>query len=203
MLETRNLGCRKGRHTLFSGLGFMLAPGEILHLAGSNGCGKTSLLRQIAGFAPQAGGQILWQGQEIATRSQAWRSCFAWCAHQAALKDSLSVGENISSSLSLAGVKADRHEIQAALLAWDLLAQWSLPARLLSQGQRRRLALATLSLRQRPLWLLDEPFNALDAAACDQLWQTLHAHAATGGSVLFTHHAPVSGVRVLRLEDFC
>ncbi len=202
MFETLDLGCCKGRRTLFSGLGFSLAAGEVLHLSGSNGCGKTSLLRQIAGFAPLQSGQLRWQGQTVDARSPSWRARLAWCTHQPALKDELSVGENIRTSLRLAGVEADDEAIQAALAQWQVAAQWPLAARLLSQGQRRRLALATLSLLSRPLWLLDEPFNALDDAACRQLWQAIHQHAAAGGRVLFTHHAAVAGVRVLALEDF-
>ncbi|RQW26617.1 heme ABC exporter ATP-binding protein CcmA [Rhodobacteraceae bacterium CH30] len=202
MFETIDLGCRKGRRTLFSGLGFSLGAGEVLHLAGSNGCGKTSLLRQIAGFAPLQSGQLRWQGQAVEARSHAWRARLAWCTHQPALKDALSVGENIRTSLRLAGVQLDDDAIRETLAQWQVAEQWPLAARLLSQGQRRRLALASLTLLARPLWLLDEPFNALDDTACRQLWQAIHRHAATGGRVLFTHHAAVAGVRVLALEDF-
>ncbi len=200
MLAIQHLTCRKGSRTLFSDLSFRVGAGEVLHVRGDNGCGKTSLLRLLAGFARPDAGTILRDDRPLDARH---RQTLGWLGPQAALKDDLTVLENLRLQVSLAGCQPADTLLASLLQAWELARQAGLPARALSQGQRKRLAFAALEAMQRPLWLLDEPFNALDTRGCQQVWHAISTHAAAGGCVVMTHHAelPGQGMRELRLGE--
>lgn len=189
MLEAVDLHCVRGERTLFRALGFRLGSGELLRVAGANGSGKTSLLRILCGLAAPERGAVRWRGQNIRTlREEYWKE-LVYVGHANALKDDLSAAENLAVSCALAGRAADGRQIEAALAAFGLAASARLPARVLSQGQRRRVALARLALRaEAPLWVLDEPFAALDAEAIERVQALVAGHLARGAAVIYTSH---------------
>lgn len=181
LLAARALACRRGDRLLFDALDFALHPGELIWLRGANGRGKTSLLRLLAGLSQPAGGEI--------ERSDAARYGFVYIAHANALKDDLSALENLQFLARLHGDPADAPGCTEALRRFDMASRRNAPVRTLSQGQRRRVALARLALAQpRTLWILDEPYDALDAEGCATLDGLLSAHARAGGAVVLTSH---------------
>ena len=189
MLEASELAATRGDTTLFSGLGFSLAPGALLRVTGANGTGKTSLLRALCGLLMPSAGEVRWKGEDIrALREEYWKH-LAWVGHANALKDDLTVAENLEFACRIAGLPATRARLRAALERFGLAAREHLPVRALSQGQRRRAALARLALSDTlPLWILDEPFAALDAAAIDLVQSLAGDHLARGGMVVLTTH---------------
>jgi heme exporter protein A len=191
MLSVSNLSCVRADHTLFRGVGFELAPGECLHLEGGNGVGKTSLLRILAGFSPAAQGEVRWQGQVLGSSACRLAQDLLYLGHQLALKEELNALENLQAGAAIAGIPVARDRALAALQRLGLGSRAALPVRVLSQGQKRRVALARLVLQTQPLWLLDEPFVALDGPAQSLVAGFMDAHLARGGMVLFTSHQPV------------
>jgi len=191
MLSVSNLSCVRADHTLFRGVGFELAPGECLHLEGGNGVGKTSLLRILAGFSPAAQGEVRWQGQVLGSSACRLAQDLLYLGHQLALKEELNALENLQAGAAIAGMPVARDRALAALQRLGLGSRAALPVRVLSQGQKRRVALARLVLQTQPLWLLDEPFVALDGPAQSLVAGFMDAHLARGGMVLFTSHQPV------------
>jgi heme exporter protein A len=196
MLEGRDLACWRGERAVFAGLSFTLPPGGALLLVGANGAGKSSLLRLLAGLVPLAEGELLWQGADALADRVAHAARLRYLSHQDALKPSLSARENLSFYARLWG-----GDVEAALDAVGLAELAELPARVLSSGQKRRLALARLALAPAPLWLLDEPTVGLDAASVERLGLLLAAHRAAGGAVLAATHLPLPlpGALELRL----
>jgi len=189
MLETRELSCERGGARLFAGLRFALGAGALLRVRGPNGSGKTSLLRILAGLTRPAEGEVLWRGRPL---DEDTRREMVFIGHASALSDDLTVLENVEFILELNGGKADRSEIKIALETFALERVAHMPARFLSQGQRRRAALARLALATEvPLWLLDEPFAALDGEAIEQLSALATAHLAAGGLLVLTSHQEV------------
>lgn len=196
MLDVQELEARRGRRVLFSGLGFAARPGQLLRVAGPNGAGKTTLLRMLVGLSTPTEGRVLWRGQPLSGQREMFHRELAWVGHAASLKDDLSALENLQAIATLAGDAASRQELALALAAAGLQGRERLPARVLSAGQRRRVVLARLALgSQRALWVLDEPFNALDTAATDWLAGLVRAQLARGGIVALTSHqaVPVDG----------
>ena len=191
MLSVSNLSCVRADHTLFRGVGFDLAPGECLHLEGGNGVGKTSLLRILAGFSPAAQGQVRWQGELLGSSACSLSQDLLYLGHQLALKEELNALENLQAGAAIAGTPAAAAAALAALQRLGLGSRAALPVRVLSQGQKRRVALARLLLQTQPLWLLDEPFVALDGPAQQLVATFMATHLARGGMVLFTSHQPV------------
>jgi heme exporter protein A len=191
MLEARNIEAVRGDTTLFSRLDFKLAPGTLARVTGANGSGKTSLLRILCGLLAPAAGEVTWNGGNIrALREEYWK-CLAWVGHANALKDDLTAAENVSFSCALAGLDAPSARVREALAQFGLGGRDRLPVRLFSQGQRRRTALARLALSDSlPLWILDEPFSALDAAAVDHVQSLASAHLSRGGMIVLTTHQP-------------
>ena len=186
MLEARELACLRGERVVFAGLSFTLEAGGALLLVGANGAGKSSLLRLLAGLLPAAEGALHWQGEPaLADRAEHARR-LRYLSHQDALKPALTARENLLFFARLWG-----GEVEAALAALDLAPLAELPARVLSAGQRRRLALARLVLAPAPLWLLDEPTVGLDAASVGRLGALLARHRAGGGMVIAATHLPL------------
>ena len=204
MLEAHDLAARRGDAALFAGVSFSLEAGAVLFVTGPNGSGKTTLLRILAGVTQAASGRILWRGSPVGPFDPVLRANALFIGHAPALKDELTTEENLASLTRLHGAIAERAALLDALGAWSLSRQRALPARVLSQGQRRRTSLARLKLLSRPLWLLDEPAAALDDAGAATLVSTLTAHVAGGGiAVIATHqHLPLpsGATRSLRLS---
>ncbi|HQT84700.1 MAG: heme ABC exporter ATP-binding protein CcmA [Acidiphilium sp. 37-64-53] len=186
MLEARSLAAIRGERLVFRDVSFSLASGGALLLIGPNGAGKSSLIRLLAGLTPPAAGDLLWQGDNALDDPplHATRLCFV--GHMDAIKPGLTVADN----LGLAR-KRTRGDILAALATVDLDRFADLPARLLSSGQRRRLALSRLALSDAPLWLLDEPTTGLDAASVRRLERNFAGHRARGGMVIAATHLPL------------
>jgi heme exporter protein A len=189
MLEAKNLECTRGGRALFSGLGLALGRGRLLQVAGANGSGKTSLLRILCGLATPSQGEVRWNAAPIAGQRDEFHRDLAYLGHLNGLKDELTPAENLEAAAGLSGRASDRGSRLAALEALGVARQADLPVRQLSQGQRRRVALARVALaKEAPLWVLDEPFNALDAQAVAQVEQMLAEHAARGGMVVLATH---------------
>lgn len=199
-LGVDKLACIRGERQLFSDLTFRLASGEALLLHGPNGSGKSSLLRMLAGFLAPALGRIVWDDAVLDAETQRGRLCYL--GHQDAVKPQLSAQENLVFWARLAGLDAAQAEAAAdqALDAAGLQRQKRLPSRYLSAGQKRRVALARLLLADAPLWLLDEPSNALDSAAVDWLGEIMARHRGKGGMVVLASHVPVPLPDARRLE---
>jgi heme exporter protein A len=188
-LTAEKLALQRGTRRLFEGLSFSVKAGQALALEGANGSGKTSLLRLLAGFLPQAAGRVLLteDGKDITDPEERGRF-IGWLGHHDALKASFTVCEQLAFFGKLYGRQGDL----AALLAQvGLERQAPLPCRYLSAGQRRRLALARLLLSQRPLWLLDEPFAALDTAGKALVARLIALHCGQGGIVIAATHEPL------------
>ncbi len=189
MLELSDVQCSRGTRRLFDGLNVHVRPGEWLHVQGANGAGKTSLLRMICGLTRPEAGSIRWGGQDILRLKEEYARQLIYIGHAAASKPELSARENLAISLTLQGARATVPAMDAALRAAGLDDRRDLPAHTLSQGQRRRLALARLTVEPTPvLWILDEPFNALDVAARSWLRSLIEKHTQATGIVILTSH---------------
>jgi heme exporter protein A len=203
MLDALNLECLRGEQRLFQGVGFTLAAGELLFLEGKNGAGKTTLLRMLCGLTPPNAGEIRWQGEEIRRLGGDFHAQLCYLGHQNAIKEDLTPLENLCASTHLAGDPLSEEDALAALEQVGLAGREDLACRYLSQGQKRRAALSRLAHERRPLWILDEPFVALDTQAVAWLSGVIGAHLERGGlAVMTTHQAvkiPAASVRRLRL----
>ena len=189
MLEAKDLACLKGDRLLFRGLDLCLPAGEMLRVAGPNGVGKTSLLRILCGLAMQEYGHVRWQGLDIRKERESFHRALLYLGHAPALNDLLTPLENLRFACAAGGDDPGEAACIEALGRIGLGGQVDLPARGLSQGQRRRVGLARLFLStSRPFWVLDEPFTALDVVAVADLAGTLSAHCDGGGIVILTTH---------------
>lgn len=196
MLQAENLACRRGEQVVFAGLSFAVEPGAAVLLTGANGAGKSTLLRLLAGLLAPAEGRLLWQGADAFADRAAHAGRLRYLSHADALKPALTARENLAFFARLWG-----GEVAAALESLGLGPLAELPARVLSSGQKRRLALARLALAPAALWLLDEPTVGLDAASVERLGGLLARHRAAGGMVLAATHLPLPlpDARELRL----
>lgn len=187
-LDVRDLDCVRGGRPVFGGLSFAVASGEALAVTGRNGAGKTSLLRIVAGLLQPSGGTITLEGgaADATLAEQAH-----YLGHRDALKPSLSVAENLGFWRDFLGKASDDGDLSADLAAVGLDHAADLPAAYLSAGQRRRLSFARLRAVRRPLWLLDEPLSALDAAGQALVADLMTAHLATGGLIVAATHGPL------------
>jgi heme exporter protein A len=203
MLEASQIECVRGSRRLFRDLSFRLEAHQALRVRGENGSGKTSLLRIVAGLSPAESGSVSWNEGNIRALGEDYLRDLLFLGHSNGLKDDLSPVENLRYALVLAGVGADNPALRAALAEQGLAAIADLPVKLLSQGQKRRVALARLLYcPQKPLWILDEPFVALDAASVDQLASTITRQLQRGGMVIFSTHQEVElGGAAMRTID--
>lgn len=203
MLEASNLECVRGDRRLFAGVGFRLDGGEMLYLQGRNGTGKTSLLRMLCGLTPPAAGEIRWRGEPIGPLGDEFRAELCYLGHLNAIKEELTPLENLLASARLAEEMLDEDAALDALERVGLAGRADLACRYLSQGQKRRVALARLVHEKRALWVLDEPYVALDTAAVDLIADLIGAHLERGGLAVLTTHQTVAvragAVRELRL----
>jgi heme exporter protein A len=191
LLRAAGLEGQRGERTLFAGLDLTLMPGDLVWLRGHNGRGKTSLLRLLAGLATPAAGEIHYLGQPAS--SVQWRQELLYLAHSNALKDDLTATEALAFLAGLRGAGTETAVLKQALVRMGVGERARAPVRTLSQGQRRRVALARLALPNPPrLWLLDEPFDALDDAGIEALHGLLREHSARGGATLLTSHQPLT-----------
>ena len=202
MLEAHDLACLKGDRLLFRGLALRLQAGGLLRVAGPNGVGKTSLLRLVTGLALPEAGEVRWRSVGIRSDREALHRELLYLGHAPALNDLLTPLENLRFACAAAGDDVDEQSCVTALARIGLENQLDLPARVLSQGQRRRVGLARLFLAaRRPLWVLDEPFTALDVSAVAELAATLSDHCDAGGMVMLTTHQDAPFTRVPDVLD--
>ena len=205
MLQAHNLECTRGERTLFSGLDLSLGRGELLQVSGANGSGKTSLLRILCGLLTPARGETRWNAAPIARQREEFNRDLAYLGHLNGLKDELTPVENLEASGGLSGRAADGKACLDALKSLGVSDCADLPVRQLSQGQRRRVALARIALAAAaPLWILDEPFAALDAQAVAKVEAMIAEHLAQGGLAVLTTHQRANiaapSVRTLDLD---
>ncbi len=201
MLEVSNLGCSRGDHRLFCGLNFSLDSGQIMQVQGENGSGKTSLLRTLCGFMTPDDGDVVWNGENIRHLEEDYYAEILYLGHLNGIKDELSALENLLISAGLSGVVLKHSEAIAALKRMGLRGRETLPTKVLSQGQRRRVALARLMVSDAKLWVLDEPLTALDVRAVMLIQELIAEHLSQQGMVIFTTHQPlqVPGTEVYSL----
>lgn len=194
-LEVRDLVLERGERELFHGLAFKLDSGELLQLAGRNGSGKTSLLRVLCGLSRPLQGEVLWNGQPLSAQEDGPAAHLAYLAHLNASKEELNAEENIRLSSALQGRNIGREEAWEMLGQLDLRGFEDLPVKFLSQGQKRRVALAKLLLSARPLWIMDEPFAALDVQVIQVLKACMEDQLKRGGMIVLTTHqaVPIEG----------
>ena len=188
MLELSKLGCVRGDRRLFSGLDFAVSPGTFVQLTGPNGSGKTSLLRILCGLLAPAEGQVKWNGANIRSLGEEYFTAVTYLGHRHGVKDELSAVENLKVSNGLNGIELTKERARAVLEQMGLAGRDLLPARLLSEGQRRRVALARLLVCNTKLWLLDEVMTSLDKGAVALVRSLIENHLAGGGIAIVATH---------------
>lgn len=194
----------RGDRLLFEAVDFSLQNGQLLHLKGRNGSGKTTMMRILAGLLHAERGDILWNGESIKKARQTFHAELLYLGHLNGLKGDLSAVENLRTDAAISGQNLDEKQAWQVLTDIGLRGHEDLPTKYLSQGQKRRVALARLWFSRAALWILDEPFSALDVAAVDELQAVIRRHLESAGMVIVTTHQEValtSGqVRTLELS---
>lgn len=201
MLTATGLSCTRGERRLFAGLDLAVGPGEWLHIQGENGAGKTSLLRMLATLSQPPEGEVRWQGTPVRELGEDYRRDMLFLGHHGAVKEELTPFENLMFAARLDGAPLDELSAMRALARFGLRGREELGVRFLSAGQKRRVLLARLAVRKAPLWILDEPFTALDVKAVDMLSGLIEEHLAAQGMVILTSHQsmPLPNGKVLKL----
>lgn len=185
------LGCSKGGRRLFKNIDCTVSPGSWLYVAGANGVGKTSLLRMLCGLAPVESGDILWQNTSIQANKEAFRRDMRYLGHLNGLQDSMTVAENLDFACALNSAAPSPAQRQEVLQRFSLKGRENQLARYLSQGQKRRVALSRLALSPARLWVLDEPFVAMDESGVRMLADLIASHLDSGGTAVLTSHQTV------------
>jgi heme exporter protein A len=202
VLDAIELQCERGHRRLFDRLSFRVDAGQCLHIAGDNGAGKTSLLRILCGLLIPTAGEVRWHGRPINRVRDEYGAELAYVGHLNGVKDDLTAAENLSTWAAMAGMQVQAAQVTQALelLAIERFAKW--PAGQLSQGQKRRIGLARLTIAsQARIWILDEPFNALDQHGVQILNRLIAQRVDSGGAVILTtHQAWQAPVQVVRLD---
>jgi heme exporter protein A len=202
MLEVTHLECRRGDRLLISGLDFSVAGRTLLHVQGPNGSGKTTLLRTLCGLLQPQGGDIRWDGESITRLKEDYCRDVLYLGHLNGIKNDLTGIENLRVAATLDGDQVTDQDIWDALSRMGLAGFEDLPTKVLSQGQKRRVALARLLLSSAKLWVLDEPFVALDVKAVELLQSLIADHVAAGGMAILTTHqeVPLTSGQIQRLK---
>ena len=191
-LTFSNLGCAKGGRQLFANVNCTLGAGQWLYVTGANGVGKTSLLRMVCGLASIESGDILWNGQSIQRQHELYRQDLCYLGHLNALQESMTVIENLMFSTALGGTAPNTSQTRDVLARFGLRGRSQQLVRHLSQGQKRRVALSRLALSPARLWVLDEPYVAMDEAGIQMLADLIAAHLSQGGLAVLTSHQRVA-----------
>lgn len=205
VLEASQLQAVRDDRILFAGLSFRLLPGEILQITGPNGAGKTTLLNMIVGLASSEAGEIAWRGRPLVDDPTGFAKDTLWLGHLPGLKLMLTARENLRWMAQLAGKPLTDDRLEAALKNVRLSGYEDVPLARMSAGQKRRVGLARLFAEDKPLWVLDEPFTAIDRAGVGELEAWLGEHAAAGGMILLTTHhdfSPAFPIRRLDVSQF-
>lgn len=191
MLQGINLACIRGDRELFRDINFSVEAGCLMQVSGPNGSGKTSLLRMLCGLSNPAAGEIRWRDVPIRTLENEFFADMTYIGHLSGTKDDLTVNENLRIASALAGVEISVSQATEALTFLGLGGRNNLPVKVLSQGQRRRVALARLLVCKTTLWILDEPLVALDVTAVQLIKEILERHLQQGGVVVMTTHQEI------------
>lgn len=202
MLELIKLDCVRGGRPLFRNLNVSVPEGTLLQVEGANGSGKTSMLRIVCGLLSPENGEVRWNGANIKSLGEEYSQTLAYLGHRNGIKEELTPLENLKISNSVAGNTLKTEDAQAALKLLGLKSRQNLPVRYLSEGQRRRAALARIITGDAKLWVLDEVLAALDTAAVGLVRTILERHLAEGGTaIVATHHdLQMSAGSLQRLE---
>ncbi len=195
MLQIESLAAERGDRRLFSDISLELNEGELLHLHGENGSGKTTLLRMLCGLFYPTEGVIRWNGNDIFELREEFTTDLLYIGHKGRIKDDLTAAENLTITSALNGDPLDEKQAWSALEKMGLRGFEDLPTKMLSQGQKRRVALAQLLVSRSKLWILDELFVALDVDAVADLQEIIRGHIANSGMVILTTHQEVTLTR--------
>ncbi len=203
LIEFKQLGCTRDSRVLFSGIDYRINAGDIVQIEGPNGTGKTTLLRALTQLFPEYDGDILWQGNSIATVHYEFLSQLLFIGHLAGVKKTLTPRENLAFLTNLNG-QYSLDDIDQALAEVGLYGYEDMPGYQLSAGQNRRIALARLYLNDALLWVLDEPYTALDMQGIVKLEKRFAEHVEQGGCVVLTSHQTptIKGLKRLSLLDY-
>ena len=201
ILEARAITCVRGDRELFSRLDLQVSAGECLHIRGENGVGKTSLLRLLTGLASPESGEVLWNGVPIKKESSEYHSKLLFLGHRDALKEDLTALENLRMYAAIDSIDLSDVEAFSTLWRFGLKGREDLPVNCLSAGQKKRVLMARMLTRRAQVWILDEPFNALDTQAVRELQSLIGQHLEGNGLVVLTSHQPlaISNLRVFDL----
>lgn len=199
-LSLQHLACQRGERVLFRGLSQDFHNGDVVQIEGHNGIGKTSLLRILAGLATPLEGEVRWDFEPIIKQREIYHQHLLYLGHLSGVKPELTAWENLQFYQRISQAEQGDEPLWAVLEKVGLLGREDLPATQLSAGQQRRIALARLWLSHSPLWILDEPFTAIDKKGVEILTALFDEHAEKGGIVLLTSHQDVPSMRLQKLN---
>jgi heme exporter protein A len=204
-LDVSDFGCIRNGRVLLRHISFHLDAGQVLLVQGGNGSGKSTLLRSLAGLMTWRAGTLTFCGEKLLASSPSLQQKISYLGHQCGMSDGLTGAENLGVALQLQGIAWDADRVATVLKQWGVAEVAHRPMFRLSQGQRRRLAIARVLLSGRPVWLLDEPDNSLDVVGSELLQQALAEHARTGGLAVVVSHrnlfVPDTRTQILELSS--